>query len=83
MFIWLAIIIIGLPAAAFALALVSEMCAFSLSRAVEALFERVEYGMALRERARETRERDAREAAELQGRRGEAVAFGATAARAA
>lgn len=82
MFIWLAIIIIALPAAAFALALVSEMFAHSLSRAVEAGFERVEYRMALRERARESRERESR-AAEVRGRRGEAVAFGATAARAA
>lgn len=82
MFIWLAIIIIGFPAAAFALALASEMFAFSLSRAVEAAFERIEYGMALREREREARERDARAAAG-RGRRGEAVAFGTTAARAA
>lgn len=80
MFIWLAIIIIGFPAAAFALALASEMFAFSLSRAVEAAFERIEYGMALRER--EAREWDARAAAG-RGRRGEAVAFGTTAARAA
>ena len=82
MFIWLAIIIIGLPAAAFALALVSEMFAFSLSRAVEAAFERVEYRMALRERARESRERESR-AVEVRQRRGEAVAFVSSVARAA
>ncbi len=82
MFIWLAIIIIGLPAAAFALALVSEMFAFSLSRGVEAAFERVEYRMALRERARESREKES-DAAEVRGRRGKAVAFGASVARAA
>ncbi len=83
MFIWLAIIIIALPAAAFALALVSDMFAHSLSRAVEAVFERVEYRMALRERARASRERESGAAAEAQGRRGEAVAFGASVARAA
>jgi hypothetical protein len=82
MFIWLAIIIIALPAAAFALALVSEMFAFSLSRAVEAAFERVEYRMAVRERARATRERELH-ATEVPVRRGEAVGFGASVARAA
>lgn len=83
MFIWLAIIIIGLPAAAFALALVSEMFAFSLSRGIEAAFERVEYGMALRERERATRERELH-ATEVPVRRGKAAAaFGASVARAA
>lgn len=82
MFIWLAIIIIGLPAAAFALALVSDMFAFSLSQAVEAAFERVEYRIALRERARASRESESR-AGDVRGRRDEAVAFGAIATRAA
>ena len=82
MLMWLAIITIGLPASAFALALVSEMFAFSLSKGVEAAFERVEYRMVLRERERTTRERELH-ATEVPGRRGKAaVAFGASVARA-
>ena len=79
MFIWLAIIIIGLPAAAFTLALASDMFAFSLSRGVEAAFAQIEYRLALRDRARTSREQESR-AAEVRQRRGDTVAFGASAA---
>lgn len=79
MLMWLAIII-TLPAAAFALSLVSEMFAYSVSRWVEAAFEGVEYRIALRARAR----RDSRAEPAAGRRRGEtATAFAASVTRAA
>ncbi len=72
MLMWLAIII-TLPAAAFALALVSEMFAFSVSRWIEAAFERVEYRLALRDREREARAQTA-----PRDQRADALAFSVT-----